>query len=232
MVRRMHRRALRYLTTTTRLSISSSGNSRPGVAEKSPPASDRASVTYAVGRANRPGGECAPRALGVEQEQRVLLCLLDRIDFPIVLFLGRNKGGNRSDPGRYPRLRFLAARQPCPRARRLGRPLRMRPDISEAAGPQSCDYLPRAGDGGAAASVPTTGRGAPPCRAGGDDRGRHLLPALLFGTDRNAKGRGTSALEPNPHGRAPGDADGAAEARTSLYRAARIGRNRARSRAC
>ena len=87
---------------------------------------DRTALTYAelAERVDRAAN--ALRGLGIEPEQRVLLCLLDTVDFP-TLFLGAIKAGIVPVPVNTllttAGLRFHAARQPRPRAHRLRRAL-------------------------------------------------------------------------------------------------------------
>src|SRR5262245_59129516 len=67
-------------------------NLRAGRGDKIAVRDDRGAFTYAdvAERVNRAGN--ALRALGVEPEQRVMLCLLDTVDFP-ACFLGAMKIG-------------------------------------------------------------------------------------------------------------------------------------------
>ena len=145
-------------------------------------------------------------ALGLRPEERVLLCLLDTIDFPAV-FLGAHQGGHRADRRRTrcsptadydymlrdSRARALvvsapllagvraAARASIPHLRARHRVRRRAPSASADA-----HAFARRADGGGVAVV----------RAGRDDLRRRVLLALFVGLDRRAEGHGARALEP------------------------------------
>jgi len=90
--RRARRRRSRYRAITTPAVDLIGRNLKPGRIAKIAYIDDRGAYSYwRVGRARRPRRQRL-RALGLEPEQRVLLCLLDSIDFP-TLFLGAIKAG-------------------------------------------------------------------------------------------------------------------------------------------
>ena len=172
--------------------------------------------TYTYGELAERVNRCANAltGLGLQPEQRVLLCHLDTIDFPAV-FLGAIKAGIvpiaantlltthdydymlRDSRARalivsaplLPAFAPLLGKHPHLRARD-----RLRRGRRRGGGPAP---FARAADGG----------GADVVRAGGDDLRRRLLLALFVGIDRRAQGHRAPAFEPDPDGGALREAD-------------------------
>ncbi len=172
--------------------------------------------TYTYGELAARVDRCANAlvGLGLQPEQRVLLCLTrhHRLSDGVPR---RDQGGHRAGGRQHAvddrRLRVHAARQPRAGAGRLrAAAARVRAALRHAAGPEArhCLRRPRRrrGTGPALARAAALDR-RNRVRAGRDDLRRRLLLALLVGLDRRAEGNGAHAVEPDLDGRALREAD-------------------------
>ena len=218
---------MRCRATTTPPPISSAAISPPAAPTRPRSSTIAASVTYGelARRVDRAAN--ALRRLGIEPEQRVMLCLLDTIDFPVA-FLGAIKAGIVPVPvntlltpadyqfmladsraralivsdALYDRLAPVLARLPdaAPRhhRRRRGR---------ERASPLHCASRRVGGSGQGGAHHPR----------------RRMLLALFLGLDRHAQGGGASPVALDPDRRALRQARARASVEDDLvYSAAKL----------